>query len=340
MTSRERVAAALRREEPDRVPYCELWYDRAIVAKLLGRDAAGDGSAYDPKHDFTVDEAKAIAARLHMDNVFYVLRPPVYAETGEGADGRTFIGDGQIKTMADLDMVELPDPEDDATYADAVAFAEQKGDYSAWFITRAGIFPVIHSLGIEGFCIALHENRPLVEALLDRYTHWACAVARRAGQLGFDVFATADDVAFKTGPFFSPKVFRDVVVPRLRLLADAISIPWVVHSDGDIEPFLSDFAGLGVAGVHPIEHGAMDICSIKREYGDRLCLLGNVDLDLLARGTPEQVEREVRGLIRDVAPGGGYIASSGNSLASYLKPENVLAMCQAIQDYGQYPIEI
>jgi len=65
-----------------------------------------------------------------------------------------------------------------------------------------------------------------------------------------------------------------------------------------------------------------------------------VDIDLLSRGTPDEVDAEVLGLMRDVAPGGGYIASSGNSLTSYLKPENVLAMSEAIQRYGKYPIDI
>jgi uroporphyrinogen decarboxylase len=57
-------------------------------------------------------------------------------------------------------------------------------------------------------------------------------------------------------------------------------------------------------------------------------------------GTPEETDREVKGLIRDLGPGGGYMISSGNSLASYLKPENVLAMSKAIQKYGKYPIRL
>jgi len=52
------------------------------------------------------------------------------------------------------------------------------------------------------------------------------------------------------------------------------------------------------------------------------------------------VDEEVRGLIRDVAPGGGYIVTSGNSLAGYLKPENVLALSRAVQKYGLYPISV
>lgn len=340
MTSRERVAAALRREEADRVPYCELWYDRVIVEKLLGREADDGEDAYGSKHDFTVDEAQAVSERLHLDNLFYVLRPPTYAQMGQSAGGRAFVGDGLIKTMDDLAMVDLPDPHDDALYTEALPFVEHKGDLSAWFITRAGIFPTLLSLGLETFSIALFENPALVETLLDRYTDWTCTVARRACELGFDVFASTDDVAFKSGPFFSPKVFHDLVVPRLRRVGEGLTIPWVAHSDGNIGPLLDDMADVGIAGAHPIEKGAMDMAATKREYGDRLCLLGNVDIDLLARGTPDAVDAEVFGLMRDVAPGGGYIASSGNSLTSYLKPENVLAMSGAIQRYGKYPIDI
>ena len=338
MTSRERVAVALERREADRVPYCELWIDRTMANKLMGWEGGEQEPPYSATQNFTPAGAKAIAERLHLDNVYHVVRPPVYAETGKGADGREFVGHGKIRTMADLDMVDLPDPDDDALFAEAAALASDKGDYSAWLITRYGIFPTVHSMGIESFSLALYDNRPLVEALLDLYADWACAVARRACELGFDVFATADDVAFKTGPFFSPALFHEMVVPRLHRVADCLTIPWVVHSDGNTAPLLDDFAAVGVAGIHPIERAAMDIRAVKRAHGRHLCLLGNVDLDLLVRGTPDAVGREVRGLIRDLAPGGGYIVSSGNSLASYLRPENVLAMAEAIQEYGEYPI--
>ena len=82
----------------------------------------------------------------------------------------------------------------------------------------------------------------------------------------------------------------------------------------------------------------MDIASVKEQFGDRLCVMGNVDLTLLSQGTPEEVDREVRGLIETVGPGGGYIITSGNSLASYLRAENVVAMSEAVRKYGTYPI--
>lgn len=332
MLSRERVLAALRCEEPDRVPYCELWIDPGFARKVMGwPNGVGDNG-------WTAQEARSLARRLGMDNVLYALRPPVYARTCEGEDGRQFVGEGLIRSQADLELIQLPDPCDERLWEQARAFAREKGEYAAFFVTRLGLFPTIVSMGFEAFCIALHENRRLVEAVLDRYTDWAAALAERAGAAGFDVFVTTDDIAFKSGPFFSPALFREVMVPRFRRVAERLTIPWVFHSDGNVAPLVEDLCALGVAGLHPNEKGAMDIREMKRRYAGRLCLLGNVEMDLLARGTPRQVAAEVRLLLRDVAPGGGYIVTSGNSLASFLKPENVLAMSEAVRAHGAYPI--
>ena len=332
MTSRERVLAALRCEEPDRVPYCEFWIDPDMARALMGWPAGAGETG------LSAQEAKALAARLGMDNILYVLRPPIYARTAVGQDGRVFYGDGKIKSLADLSLLALPDPCDEALLADAAAFAREKGDYAACFVTRAGLFPALSSMGFETFSVALYEDRALVEAVLDRYVDWAVALAARAAGLGFDVFVTTDDMAYKTAPFFSPVVFRNIVLPRYRRIAEKLAIPWVLHSDGNVAALIDDLLSLGVAGLHPIEKGAMDIRAVKRAYAGRVCLFGNVEMDLLGRGAPDAVEAEVRELIRDVAPGGGYVLTSGNSLASYLRPENILAMTRAVQQYGHYPI--
>jgi uroporphyrinogen-III decarboxylase len=291
-------------------------------------------------NQYTVDEAKEIASFLKLDNLSYVMRAPVYAHKSAGQDGRLFYGEGMIQTEADLATLELPDPYDDSRYAEAEEFIRQKGEYAAWFVTRVGIFPTMLSMGIESFCIAMYENRPLVEAVLERYYDWMVVVAERICQMGFDVFVSTDDLAFKTGPFLSPAMFCDLVMPHHQRVAEKITIPWVLHSDGDVMPYLEDLLSLGITGLHPNEKGAMDIRAMKREYGDRICLLGNVDLNILGLGTPEDVEQEVRDLIRDVGPGGGYIVTSGNSLAGYLRPGNVLALGNSVIKYGHYPFGV
>ena len=340
MSSRERVLAALRREEPDRVPYCELGIDRALAQRLMGWGEPKSQAANLEANVYSVEEAKAIASYLQLDNICYVLRAPVYAHKRAGQDGRLFYGEGMIQTEADLSLLELPDPHDDALYAEAESFARQKGEYAAWFVTRIGIFSTMLGLGLENFCLALHDNRPFIETVLDRYCDWTAVVAEHVCHLGFDVFVSTDDMAFKTAPFFSPAVFRDLVLPRYRRVAEKITLPWIIHSDGYVLPFLDDLVSLGIAGLHPCEKGAMDIRVVKQRYGDRLCLLGNVDLNILGLGTVTDVDREVHELICNVGPGGGYIVTSGNSLAAYLLPENVIAMAAAVQRYGRYPIAV
>ena len=338
MSSRERVLAALRREEPDRVPYCELGVDRALAQRLMGWGEPQSQAADLETNTFSLEEAKAIASFLSTDNICYGLRAPIYARKVSGQDGRLFYGEGRIKSEADLPLIQLPDPYDDALYIEAEEFAAQKGDYAACLATRIGIFPTMLSIGLERFCVALYENRAFVETVLDLYCDWAAVVVERVCQLGFDVLISTDDMAFKSAPYFSPRVFRDLVLPHYQRVASKITLPWVIHSDGNMMPFLDDLVSLGIAGMHPIEKGAMDIRAVKRAYGDRICLLGNVDLNLLGMGPPEEVDREVRELIRDVGPGGGYIVTSGNSLAGYLKPENVVALSRAVRKYGRYPL--
>lgn len=340
MNSRERVLAALRREQPDRVPYCELGVDRSLAERIMGWGQPMSQASNLEANAYTVEEAKALAARLKMDNISYVLRAPVYTHKVPGKDGRLFYGEGMIRSEADLELLKLPDPHADSLYAEAESFTKNKGDYACWFVTRVGIFPTTLSMGWETFSTALYENRPFLEAVLDRYFDWSVVVAERVCQMGFDAYVSTDDMAFKTAPFFSPKVFRELVLPRYQRVAKKITLPWIIHSDGNLRPFLEDLIGLGIAGLHPNEKGAMDIQAMKRDYGHRLCLLGNVDLNILGMGTPEEVDAEVRGLIRDVGPGGGYIVTSGNSLAAYVQPENALALSAAVQKYGRYPLDL
>ena len=131
MNSRERVRVALRGEEPDRVPYCEVGIDRALAQTLMGWGQPKSQARNLEVNQYTVEEAQSVASCLGIDNISYLLRAPVYAHKPAGKDGRLFYGDGMIKTEADLPLLELPDPHDKSLYAEAEAFARQKGDRSA-----------------------------------------------------------------------------------------------------------------------------------------------------------------------------------------------------------------
>jgi uroporphyrinogen decarboxylase len=234
----------------------------------------------------------------------------------------------------------LPDPEGEPFWQGARLLMEQAESegVATCLCTRVGFSPVYLAMGTEKFAVALYENRALVEGLLERYTDWAAKVIRHGTKLGFDYLMTADDLAFKSGPLISPAMFREIFIPRMRKVADEVRLPWIFHSDGDVSPLVKDLVDLGVTALNPIEPEAMDIVMVKKEWGSHLCLVGNVSVHLLSVGKPEQIEYEVRRLLRVVAPGGGYVLGSGNSLASYCRPENVRAMIDTLRCYGSYPI--
>jgi len=334
MTNRERVLCALSGGTPDRVPYCELGVDEPIVRQLLGDPASQDRPYESGEYaDNPVDLEKALSRALGRDNINHGLRPPIAAERHVGEGNLLFYGDGYIKSRADLGRLRLPDPAGDSFYASARDFLAGGEDFARCASCRLGVSPAYLSMGQESFSLALYDEPELVDEILHRYTAWSAEVMKRVCAMGFDFVWTADDIAFKNGLMLSPKMFRERILPHLRKVADCITIPWIFHSDGNLSAVLDDLVGLGIAGLHPIEPTAMDIRALKRRYGKRLCLVGNVDVHMLAAGTPAQVETEVAGLLRDVAPEGGYILSSGNSLAAYCRVENIRAMVDTLRRF-------
>jgi len=327
MTSRQRVLTALRLGKPDRVPYVEIGVDPAVADQLLARSrGAGSPPVLLEANQRSVEEEKALARAMHKDNITYVLRAPVFADHAAGKDGRLFYTDGQIRSRADLEGLVLPDPRHDKLYRELETFCDEKEDFALFLVTRVGVFPAMLSMGLEPFFVALHEDRPFVEEVMDRYTDWTAVVAERVCAMDIDVFVTTDDLAWKQGPMVSPALFRELLLPRFQRVAAKVTKPWILHSDGNIVPLIDDLLSLGISGLHALEPEALDIRQVKRGWGDRVCLVGNVSLVTLGRERPEQVEAEAKGLIQDLGEGGGYMLSSSNSIASYVPLENALAL--------------
>jgi uroporphyrinogen-III decarboxylase len=97
---------------------------------------------------------------------------------------------------------------------------------------------------------------------------------------------------------------------------------------------------LGPSGLHPLEPGPMDLAGVKAEYGNHVCVIGNVSVDRLSAGTPEEIRQIVRSCIATGGPGGGYMISSSNSIPPYAQPENVRAMVEAIGEWAAYPLQV
>jgi uroporphyrinogen decarboxylase len=326
MKPRERVMCALAGEQPDRVPFCE-----GSVAPNVARALAGS--------DRDLSE-REISDLLGRDVVVVVLFPPYFADQEVGSDGQSYVTTGHIKSRTDLDRMVFPDPRAPSLYKDAQRVLDEKGDYAAAAAIKLGVAPTLLSMGLDGFAYALEDDPDLVRQVLRRYVDWQTVVTEHLIDMGFDFLWSFDDVAYKTGPFCSPYVFREFFMPAFRRSAETITLPWIFHSDGNLMPVMDELLKLGMDGLHPIEPGAMDLGLVKDRYGQQLCIVGNVSVDTLSASTPREVRAEVRDCIATAGPGGGYMISSSNSIPSYARPENVRAMAEAIAVYSAYPLQM
>lgn len=351
MTSRQRVLEALNLKAPDRVPFVELLVDEVIATKILGiqEDRSepkppllepgkpivgpfGGGSG--------LYQLSRLAEKLNLDGFGFGIQAPFWTVLTANQEGREFLTEGLVRTRKDLEGLHFPDPKSTELYEPGRLFLrENRKDYAVFAFINLGLDPVIHSMGLVNFCYALHDDLDFVVEFLDLYTDWIAETVPRICALGFDFVWAGDDLAFNTGPFFSPALFREALLPSLRKVAERINIPWAFHSDGNILPILEDLLSLGMNALHPIDPNAMDINVLKRDYGNRVCLIGNIDLGYtLTRGTKEETEQEVKRRIFEIGANGGYIVSSANCITSYVNIDNVLTMARAVRKYGSYPL--
>ena len=360
MTPRERVMSFFRHQEPDRVPWVEVGVDEALQVALMGtraftprelcRKLGMDAFGYyypaslAPGSGRLPTLAEAVEEYYHPRRVTFDFVPPWIARMeADPETGRLYVGRGLLTSREALHLFDeyLPDPDHPARYEQVARWLDQyREEFAVFARVRLGAQNCLESMGLDVFGYALYDDPHLVREVLGRFSEWTARVVRHLNEMDFDFIWVTDDLACNSGPFMSPRAFREFFLPPMSAAASEIRKPWILHSDGNLFPLLDDLLPLGMSGIHPIQPSAMDISRMKREYGDRVGLVGNIDLDYtLTRGTPEEVDAEVRQRIAVAGPGGGYMVSSANSLTSYCKPENVWTMARAIRKYGQYPLE-
>lgn len=317
MNSRERVLCALACRQPDRVPFAEHQIDRPVLKALFGSERA--------------DDPIYVADQLGLDVLTFTFVPPLFVEETVLPDGRKHISKGQLHTRADLGMLDkLLDPTDPKLYKELDWLIAHKGSRAVVGKTRLGLSAMLMSMDLTGFSMALADDPELIVIILKRYLQWSAVAVHEMSRRGVDVIWCFDDFAYRSGPMMSPAVFRELLLPHLANTASKIQVPWIFHSDGNLNPVLEDLLSLGMSGLHPIEPESMSLRELKSQIGQRVCLVGNVSVDVLARGTAEQTQAEVRRCFKEGAPGGGYMISSSNSVPSYAIPENVSAMADEI----------
>lgn len=133
---------------------------------------------------------------------------------------------------------------------------------------------------------------------------------------GLDGFALCADYCLNTGPFLSPSQFSEFVAPYLADLIEkyrSMGFYTIKHTDGNIMPIIDQLVQANPHALHSIDPQAgVDIAEVKRLYGDKVCLIGNVNCGLLQTGTDEEVIQSAKYALQHGMPGGGYIFSTSN----------------------------
>lgn len=163
-------------------------------------------------------------------------------------------------------------------------------------------------------------------------------------ECGLDGFALCADYCFNSGPFLSPRMFRQFITPYLKeLVAGYKELGYYVikHTDGNLMPVLDQILESEPHGLHSIDCQArnMDMAVIKRLAGDKVCLLGGVQCSLLQTGTEEQIREQCQYVLRHALPGGGYIYGTTNVAFKGLALERYLLILEMRKRYGCYDDE-
>ena len=193
-------------------------------------------------------------------------------------------------------------------------------------------------MGFETFSLAIYENPDLVKVLNDTIGELVLSMFEYFAQSdAVDAIWYSDDIAFTQGLLVSPDTLHKYFFPWLKRIGDLArkaNKPFLYHTDGLLWDVFDDIVACGVDAIHPIEPKAMDIEEVKRRYGDKLCLLGNVDVDILARGSRDEIRRIVKENVEKVGYNGGYCIGSGNSIPEYVLYENYVALLEASCEFG------
>jgi len=344
-TNAERIFRALQRKEPDRVPHFENGIDRKVLNEIL------PGASYEEFIEYMDWDALVSRDRFFLKEEVLSENPRITRNEWGAVKRYTkevtpIPIEAPIKSEKDLESYQPPDPDEEHRFQQIQRWVKRyKGERAivAFVTDHNSITSDI--LDFSERLIAFYTNPELVLRVHQIVLDYQLRYINNVIAAGADIVFIVGDWAYKNGPMFSPEHYNKFVLPPFKAMvkeAKKGGVYVMKHSDGNCWSLLDGIIEAGVDAFHPVDPMAdMDIGEVKEKYGDRLCLMGNVNCaHTLSFGTVEEVQQETKEVIRKAGIGGGLIVTSSNTIHSAVKPENYLEMVRTIREYGQYPLDI
>ncbi len=274
--------------------------------------------------------------------------------------GDVFTDEWGVKRMSSGEMYPYPleeevcirDESDLKSYVPPDPMAEMRYEVLRQYIRRfrgermvtyaiIDMFEISKNLmGLQEFLIAFSQRPKLIKALFDMTTDWVIQVANKAIDVGAEMIIDVSDVAYKEGTWVRPDLMKELFVPCLKRVVDAVKKRRAYvfyHSHGNIWTLLDDLIGTGTDVIHPMAaEDRMDISIVKNIFGHKAAVAGNISTDVLTRKSREEVMELVKETMRRTSGGGGHILMASSSIYSGVNPDNYRAMVEAVHAYGKY----
>ncbi len=257
-------------------------------------------------------------------------------------------------SIEQIERYPMPDPEDPRRFAGLRKEARELYEKTSYAIgcykaTLLGIFDCAWVLrGLDQFLMDLYLEPKLAAALLQKTFDFNYRLySRLLEEVGpyVQVVEFNDDLGTQENLMMAPEAYRQFLKPLHRRLvqmlrAKAPQAKVLLHCCGNIYKILPDLIEIGIEVINPVQPLAaeMDTWRLKREFGKDLCFQGGIDIQRAMKGTASDVEKEVRERIRSLAPGGGYVLSTANNIASDIPVENVALLYRLADQLGTYPL--
>ena len=194
-------------------------------------------------------------------------------------------------------------------------------------------------MGLNNFSISLFENYGLVEKVFNKIGEIQFENFKRViSYEKVEAYWVVDDIAYTEGLMISAKILRDNLFPWYKKMGDICrknDIAFIYHSDGVLFEVIEDLINCGFTALHPIEPKSMELKELIDKYSDKLCFLGNIELDYLIRKEEKDIEALVKNNIETVAEKGFYAVGSSNSVTKEVKLKNYRIMNKTAFDLGR-----
>ncbi|TFG29436.1 MAG: hypothetical protein EU532_03090 [Promethearchaeota archaeon] len=204
---------------------------------------------------------------------------------------------------------------------------------------------IFTSMGLERIAFYLRKKPDFIRSFVARMEEFVMKTNMAMMDAGIKVILKGDDMAFKTGPLLNPEIFDKYWGPSYTRICKAIHDRGglaFLHSCGDNTKLFDYFIKWGFDGCHAYEPTSnVDIFKEKKLHGDKLTIIGNMNVDYLLteKSKPEEVIEKTKELIRHLAPKGRYILAPAHSHAEIdMSKEKI--MLETAWQYGKYPISI